>query len=396
VLFSNYFTSNFCNSFKSKFYIFLCSIFVFLNGTQAQDFLNNDLNGNASTDSQLPNNWQSVPHTDIFCRATGPAQATPDLTDINGPGPQWGIVGNPYSGNTFITGLFGGPPVFDFWHEGIMQTVNGFTVGSCYSVNFYQAVVKQAFVDYLDSTGCWAVYLDSILIGKSSPTLSQDSFASTSFPWEFRSMVFTATSPSHTIKFLPADDDNDQSTDNPYGGLRMGIDSIFISSHSQSPISINLGADTSICSGQIITLDASTSGAAYLWQNNSTNATFTVTKPGTYWVSVSLGCETISDTIVIDEKDCEVILEMPNVFTPNGDGVNDVFIPAEYKAIERYNLQIFNRWGSLIYQSNDVSQGWDGTFQGALVADGVYFYIVNYLSTNNDNLQLNGTVTLIK
>ena len=76
--------------------------------------------------SVLPTNWLSVPYNDMVCKAATQSQATPDLTYLTGPSHLTGIIGNPYSGLTFLSGLhikyvFPGSTVI--YHEGIMQTV---------------------------------------------------------------------------------------------------------------------------------------------------------------------------------------------------------------------------------------------------------------------------------
>ena len=67
---------------------------------------------------------------------------------------------------------------------------------------------------------------------------------------------------------------------------------------------------------------------------------------------------------------------VPNVFTPNGDGVNDVYFLMSTN-ITSFNLNIFNRWGQLIFNSNHPSKGWDGSYGGKEVPDGVYIYIID-------------------
>jgi hypothetical protein len=190
----------------------------------AQDFMNNDLEGVAAA-GMAPPFWEAVPHTDPVCLATVSYGATPDLTGPDGPTAAAGIMGNPYSGNTFVSGLRSASTNNDtFWHEGIQQLVSGFTPGEHYAIGFYQTVVKQSF--FLDSTGSWAVYLDTTLIGVSEITTSGEPFISLNMPWEYRSIQFMATATSHLIKFLPDDDDDDDSSE--YGKLRMGLDSVFI------------------------------------------------------------------------------------------------------------------------------------------------------------------------
>jgi len=67
---------------------------------------------------------------------------------------------------------------------------------------------------------------------------------------------------------------------------------------------------------------------------------------------------------------------IPNAFTPNGDGLNDTF-GAIGEGITEYNIQIFNRWGELIFESNDMKTQWDGNYQNELAPTGVYVYKIN-------------------
>jgi gliding motility-associated-like protein len=72
--------------------------------------------------------------------------------------------------------------------------------------------------------------------------------------------------------------------------------------------------------------------------------------------------------------------KMPNIFTPNGDGINDLF-RAEYNvnAFDRYEMYIYNRAGQLIFYADRPAQGWDGrTATGAVCPEGTYFYVVHY------------------
>lgn len=189
-----------------------------------QSFINGDLDGIVNGSSCLPTNWLNVPDGDPNCMCI--AGDTPDLTSVNGPG--WiavGSIGNPFSGNTFISGLFVNGTSY-FSQEGIMQTVSGFTIGIEYSIRFRQTVVKQS--NTLDNSGSWAVYIDTVLAGITVPTYSNEPFSSFSMPWEFRTVGFTATQSAHLIKFLPMDDDTNNfiSFNDTAGALRMGIDSI--------------------------------------------------------------------------------------------------------------------------------------------------------------------------
>lgn len=194
----------------------------------AQNFQNGDLEGTVTTVSQLPSGWQAVPDTDPACLATNPQQATPDLTGFTGPDMGNGIMGNPYSGNSFVSGLrAGGQMIF---HEGIKQTIAGLTVGQTYTLSFYQTVVKQS--NALDRSGSWSVYINGTLALITAPTHSNAPVGSISLIWERRTVSFTATTSSaYFFKFLPEDDDSNvlPSLTDTTGSLRMGIDLIDIS-----------------------------------------------------------------------------------------------------------------------------------------------------------------------
>ncbi len=257
-----------------------------------QNFLNSDLDGIITNSSDLPNNWNNVPFTDPSCQATSVVTCTPDLTSLTQPLPSAGVIGNPFSGTTFLSGLEGGTAAF-YYHEGIMQTVNGLTTGQTYTISFYQSVVKQD--NALDTSGGWTVYFDNTLIGTTVSTVSQEPFNSTNLSWEHRTFSFTATSATHTIKFLPSDDDSNHAiggdTD---GSLRMGIDKIELICNNNV---VDLGSDTVLCEGETLNLDASAFGVSYLWQDSTTAANFLVNSPGSYWVEVE-ACG--ADTIIVD------------------------------------------------------------------------------------------------
>jgi|GEM_PF-2069536 len=80
------------------------------------------------------------------------------------------------------------------------------------------------------------------------------------------------------------------------------------------------------------------------------------------------GCDTLKIAAV------ETALVMPNVFSPNNDGVNDLFIPSTANGYEIDELLIFNRWGEQIFRSDDETKSWNGTINGEATADGVYFW----------------------
>lgn len=162
-------------------------------------------------------------------------------------------------------------------------------------------------------------------------------------------------------------------------------------------IDLGLGEDSlSACKSSPIVLDAFTPDATYLWQDESTDSEFEPTATGDYYVQVTVGPCVASDTVYVTLIDCEIIIEMPNVFTPNGDAINDVFIPKSYEGIKDARLVIFNRWGRSLFETIKVEEGWDGFSSSEITPEGVYFYIVNYTDINDKQGALKGTVTLIR
>ena len=91
----------------------------------------------------------------------------------------------------------------------------------------------------------------------------------------------------------------------------------------------------------------------------------------------------------------ESTLYMPNIFTPNGDGINDVYFTPSQNIVE-YNLNIFNRWGQIIFSSTEPLQGWDGRFNGVFVPDGVYVYILKAKGGDDKHYENAGHITVIK
>lgn len=85
-------------------------------------------------------------------------------------------------------------------------------------------------------------------------------------------------------------------------------------------------------------------------------------------------------------------LIIPNVFTPNNDGANDAYFVTA-KGITEFNITILNRWGNVVFESNDISQQWDGTTGGNLCTEGTYFYFIKAKSVTKDFLK-QGHITL--
>ena len=91
------------------------------------------------------------------------------------------------------------------------------------------------------------------------------------------------------------------------------------------------------------------------------------------------------------------ILEMPNAFSPNGDGINDVYKAKEnHKSIIEFHAYIFNRWGQKLYDWTDIDGGWDGTFGGKPVSAGVYFVLVKAKGADGTEYNIKRDVNLLR
>ena len=139
------------------------------------------------------------------------------------------------------------------------------------------------------------------------------------------------------------------------------------------------------CEGDTVVLDAYNPGASYLWSDNSSQSTLKIVADGTYSVQIGNDCGGMlskASTITFNET-CDCDIYFPNAFTPNGDGLNDEFRAVLGCQIEYYDLSIFNRWGELIFKSNDDSSGWNGSYKGKQSPTGQYVYKATYKVLGN-------------
>jgi gliding motility-associated-like protein len=151
--------------------------------------------------------------------------------------------------------------------------------------------------------------------------------------------------------------------------------------------------------------NTSVNGNTYSWSfgDGNTATTFntsnTFQNGGTYTVVLTVfnASGTCSDTataiIIMDD---DLSLEIPNVFTPNDDNINDLFT-IKAKGVKEISLQIFNRWGEKLYEFTGAKAAWDGmTGNGGLVPDATYFYFVKATGFNDTVIEKNGTVNLFR
>lgn len=159
--------------------------------------------------------------------------------------------------------------------------------------------------------------------------------------------------------------------------------------------SVNLGNDTTVCTNKPVEISAGADGMRYLWNDGSTSKTITVSRPGNFWVEVSSADKcSASDSIQVQWGDCD--LYIPSAFSPNGDGMNDMFGLVNGINATRFSMKIYNRYGQIVFSSDDQFVKWDGKFKNKPAPAGLYPWILTYLNKNGYPQTEKGTVILIR
>jgi len=148
-------------------------------------------------------------------------------------------------------------------------------------------------------------------------------------------------------------------------------------------------------SNPVVTLLGSLNISSYLWifpdgsTSTAPSPTFTYPEGGgdqtiTLIATSAQGCIDTATVVIYLEDD--LVFYIPNAFTPDGDEFNNVFQPVFTSGFDPYsfNMLIFNRWGEIIFETNDATKGWDGTYGGKMVPDGTYTWTLSFKSPKND------------
>lgn len=229
----------------------------------------------------------------------------------------------------------------------------------------------------------------------------------------------------------------------------------------------DLGSDTGICPGDTIRLQAAVAGSTYLWQDASTQDTYTAQRAGIYYVSVTQNgctltdtihiggidpyvqirepdtaicagssmalhadafpestftwnngsnessiltdtqtvytvaannvCGTFTDSVSILLQDCNCRFYTPNSFSPNGDGLNDIFEIKNYcQLLEEYSFAVYNRYGQRIFNTLNPGSYWDGIYMGKTVDVGTYFYLLTFKTKDGISGKKKGDIVLLR
>lgn len=165
--------------------------------------------------------------------------------------------------------------------------------------------------------------------------------------------------------------------------------------------SVNLGPDTSLCpglTGSILLNNVINSAAIYTWSTGEVGNSITVTEPGHYWIQATTpgsNCSTY-DSIWV-KRDCYI--SIPNVFSPDGNGSNDYFLPRELlgAGLIKFKMSIYNRWGENLFNTEAIDgRGWDGKYNGKPQPMGTYVYVIEVQFENNMRKTFKGNFTLVR
>jgi len=157
----------------------------------------------------------------------------------------------------------------------------------------------------------------------------------------------------------------------------------------------DLGKDTFICQGHQIVLKPNLTGSFnYVWQDGSGNSTYNADQPGIYQLTAFNNCGSFTDKIIIDKGTC--LLLMPNAFTPNNDGLNDLFKVKYPGFIKSFKMIVYSRWGEKIFETTNPVIGWNGKYKGLDQPVGNYVWIISFTDIDGRSETIKGNVVLIR
>ena len=293
-----------------------------------------------------------------------------------------------------ITGVTGG--TFSALPAGL--TINNTTglvdlissTQNSYTINYTTGGVcgeTQSFVLTINPTPSLSVNSSTICAGENATLIANPSTGGGSFTWlpGNKTGASITTSPAGNTTYTVA-----------YSLNGCAVSETAAITVKAQPTGTITPSSTYVLDGDEVTLTA-TGGDYYLWNEGSFGSIIKV-KPGEitdYCVTVSNnnGCK--SSTCIKIDISKESTLYVPNVFTPNGDLLNDQFQIPTTNMIE-FNIKIFDRWGALLFESNSVDTSWDGTYKGKEVAADVYVYAITAKGADKVMYDKRGHVTILK
>ncbi|MEL6846560.1 MAG: gliding motility-associated C-terminal domain-containing protein, partial [Bacteroidota bacterium] len=161
----------------------------------------------------------------------------------------------------------------------------------------------------------------------------------------------------------------------------------------------NFAFDTLACEGAGLLIGFDFPEASYLWEDGSTEAFKSVPRSGNYRLLLQTACYQAEDTYEVTLEDCDCSERIPNMFSPNGDGINDSWWIEFAPGVEEVQWGIVDRWGRPVFEARGPDVRWEGRFAQRQAPEGVYFWWVRYRCWNGTEFaftQSKGSLTLIR
>ncbi len=154
----------------------------------------------------------------------------------------------------------------------------------------------------------------------------------------------------------------------------------------------------SLCAeNKVLLLAGGVAVYSYLWSTGETTPEITVSKTGTYTVTLSNPCGSTTASVDVPRVGCVCNMIFPNAFTPDNDGNNDRFQPVfPCTQIQNFQLLVFNRWGENVYETRTQTDGWNGENNGQPAPSDVYAWVASYTTPEGQIVKMKGDVTLLR
>ena len=322
----------------------------------------------------------------------------------------WEVLGN--ADNTEYGGSkveFDDPTKFNTYVRGLRRGVNTFRwvieTQDCKvfdEVSIAYKIVPTASFSADKEDGCFPLTV----------RFTDASLNASKYNWDFGDgTTSTIRNPSHTFQ-LPGNYEVRLSTPGP-DGLSSDT-SIYITVYDHPVASFDAAPQlVYIPEDKVHFINRSTGATEFLWNlgdgstSTEKNPLYTYKHEGFYTVSLKVwneyGCEadTVKESFIEARRGGFIIF--PNTFAPRADvsgvnsiyGVNATFRPV-YQDVETFNLQIFNRWGQLVYETKDINTGWDGRFNGTIVPEGIYTWVAKGRFLSGKEYTKSGQIFVIR
>ena len=155
------------------------------------------------------------------------------------------------------------------------------------------------------------------------------------------------------------------------------------------PPTLELGPDHDLCGAETVLIDPRVAEGTFFWQDQFADVRRLVSQSGVFRAGVRNDCATVLDSVRVSYGACACVVYAPTAFSPNNDGLNDLFLAYGCGDMTITSLAVFDRWGEVIFQTQAPPFQWNGQYQNQVCAPGVYAWRVDYLLKQGDTQTTN-------